>query len=199
MTFYKFAKTVACHALLLVFRIRYEGTENIPTDRGFIICSNHRSNLDPIFLAHKVKQPLNFMAKAELFKYRASRWLFRHLNAFPIDRGKGDREPIEEAKRRVNAGGLLMIFIEGHRSKSGELQRPRSGAAMLAAATGADILPCAIAFEGKLRFLKKITVRYGEVIPNSELGLEVSGPQAVRAASKQIMGHIAGMLGQGGA
>ena len=197
MTFYTFAKTVACNLLRLVFRIRYEGVENIPTDRGFILCSNHRSYLDPIFVAHKFRQPLNFMAKAELFKYRASNWLMHKLNAFPIDRGKGDSEPIEEAKRRLNAGGLLLIFIEGHRSKTGELMRPRSGAAMLASATGADLLPCAVVFEGKLRLWKRVTVRYGEVIPNSGLGLVPTGPRAVREASKQIMSRIAGLIGEG--
>ena len=62
---------------------------------------------------------------------------------------------------------------------------------MVAAKTGGDIIPCCIKFEGKLHFRSKVTVTYGKVIKNEELGVREVSPTELKAASKMMMSKIA--------
>ncbi len=178
----------------VAFRMRYEGLENIPGDKGYILASNHITALDPLFVAGKVPGQLHFLAKAELFKNAVIGWLLRHLNAICIERGKGDAEPLDEAKRRIGLGGIFAIFIEGTRSKDGKPQRPRSGVALVSARTGADILPCAVVYGKKLSFRSVVTVRYGKLIKNGALGLDLNSPATLRQAAKTVMAEIVALI-----
>lgn len=194
MNLYPFGKAITYIFVWILFRVRYEGIENIPPDQGFILASNHISSFDPIFIAHKIPQQLNFMAKIELFKNRLFKWVLLHVNAFPVDRGKGDNSAIEEAGRRINNGGAIVIFVEGHRSRDGKPQRPRLGISMIAGQTGADILPCAVVCDVKLRFRSTVTVRYGKLIKNEQLNIDLEAPRTLRLAAKSVMSDIVELL-----
>lgn len=198
MNFYTIARVITHIVMRIVFKLHYEGTENIPREKGYILASNHRGYVDPVLLSHKVPGELHFLAKAELFQNKLFGFLISHLNAFPIDRGAGDTEPIEHAKGVVRGGGILLIFPEGHRSKDGKPLRARSGVGMLAAQTGADILPVAIVYGEKLRFRSPVTLRFGKLIENRELALDVENPRSWRSASKRVMDDIVGMLPEAG-
>ena len=52
------------------YKVIYIGAENQPRDGGYILCCNHRTNLDPILIAQKLDRQLHFMAKEELFQNR---------------------------------------------------------------------------------------------------------------------------------
>ena len=43
MSFYGFAKVIACNTLNWFFKVRIEGKENIPPEGGYILCANHRT------------------------------------------------------------------------------------------------------------------------------------------------------------
>ena len=94
----------------------------------------------------------------------------------------------------VQSGKVLAMFPEGTRSTDGIPLRPKSGAALVAAKTKADIIPVAICFEGKLRFRSRITVRYGKLIPNGELGITTGAPREIKTASKKLMARITELL-----
>lgn len=195
MNLYPFGKAVTYLFVRAAFRMSYEGLENIPKDRGVILASNHKSGMDPLFIAHKIPGHLHFMAKIELFKNPVMGWILRHVNAFPVDRGKGDTSALDEAKARIEGGGVLGMFIEGHRSKDGRPQRARSGVALIAGRTGADILPCAVVYGQKLRFRARVTVRYGPIIKNETLGIDLASPSSLRLAAKSVMSDIVELLG----
>ncbi len=110
----------------IIYNLQFEGVENIPKDSGFMVCSNHRTNLDPIFVAQKVKCSLRFMAKIELFQNKLIGWFLGRLGAFPIDRGKGDMTAINTAKQAIENGDALVMFPEGTRSKDGKLLKFKS-------------------------------------------------------------------------
>lgn len=191
---YPFGKTVTYWFVRLLFRMRYEGLENIPPGRGFILASNHRSNFDPLFIAHKLRAAVHYMAKAELFQIGFIGWIFRSLNAFPVARGTGDTSALDTAKNIVRSGQVLGMFPEGHRSKDGKPLRARSGVALIAAQTQADVLPCGVIFGDKLRFRSQVIVRYGKLIPAAELGARADSPASIRTASKRIMEDIIALL-----
>ncbi len=191
MSFYQFGRAVCRVFVPLFFRFQTEGLENVPEDCGIILCSNHRTWLDPIFLGIKLKRQLRFMAKDSLFRKPVLGFIIKHLGAFPVKRGTGDTQAINQAIQTVQDGGVFAIFPEGTRSKTGELGKPKSGAVLVAAKTGGDIIPCCIKFEGKLHFRSKVTVVYGQVIKNEELGIHDVNPSELKAASKLMMSKIA--------
>ena len=186
MSFYSVVRNIVAAAVPLFLRIKAEGLENIPNDRGYILCCNHISFLDPIVLAVKIKKQCHFMGKKELFKNPVLSSFFRALGAFPVDRGKGDTQAVDHAVQLVRDNKVFAIFPEGTRSKTGALGRLKSGAVVIASRTGGDILPCVIK-KGKRRFLRKtITVKFGNIIPNSALDIEGNAPSQIKSATRLL-------------
>ena len=52
----------------IIFRLSFEGVENLPKEGGYVYASNHRSNADPILVTLKIRKRCAYMAKEELFK-----------------------------------------------------------------------------------------------------------------------------------
>ncbi len=195
--FYRFGQIVCRIFLPLVFKFKIVGLENVPKDRGIILCSNHRTYFDPVFLGLYLDRPLCFMAKEDLFHKPVLGFIIKKLGAFPVRRGKGDTQAIENAIQTVKDGGIFSIFPEGTRSRTGELGKPKSGAVLVAHKTGGDIVPCCIKFEGKLHFRSRVTVVFGGVIKNEELGITDITPASLKEASKYMMSKIAEIYGDG--
>ncbi len=189
MSFYSFAKGFLNFATRIYYRLEYSGLDKVP-EGGFLLCSNHVSFIDPALLVIRIKPQFRFMAKAELFRVPVLRHIIRWLGAFPVSRGSGDMTPINVSIDTINSGGNLLIFPEGTRSKTGELLRPRSGAALVAMKTGADVLPASVRYEHRGRFRSRVYVRYGDLIPNAALRLDPDNPRSLHAASKYIMERI---------
>ncbi|MBQ8434922.1 MAG: 1-acyl-sn-glycerol-3-phosphate acyltransferase [Oscillospiraceae bacterium] len=178
------------------YNVKVEGKENIPQDTGFIIASNHRSFADPPLVAVTSKcSKFSFVAKEELFKNPLFGWLIRKLGAFSVVRGKGDMKVISDAVERLEEGRILVIFPEGTRSKDGKLGRGKTGVALIAAKSKAVVVPTAVVFEGKLRFRKKVTVKFGKPIQPEEIAVgEEINPKELRAVKARIMGDIQELL-----
>ena len=84
----------------------------------------------------------------------------------------------------------MAIFPEGTRSKDGKPSRAKSGTAVIAHKTGADIFTCGISYQGKLSFRKHVTVRFGRLITNAELGITGVKASEIKEASQKIMTEI---------
>lgn len=184
------------HATILAYKIYYnfhiEGVENIPQDKALVLASNHRSYADPVLLTMPMKLPVTYMAKEELFQGNKLFAAFiTMLGAFPVKRGAGDMKIIEDSVAILKSNRHVVIFPEGTRSKDGKVGKGKSGVALIAAKSGADVLPCGIIFEGeKLHFRSKLTVRFGKVIPASEIAVEDASPKALKAVKIRIMDAI---------
>lgn len=194
--FYKIIRAIFIPIVYLLFNVKFEGRENVRESGAALICSNHRSFVDPIFIAVGVKKrSLCFMAKKELFSFKPFGYILSKLGAFPVNRGAGDMEAIKHAENSLSDGKLLIIFPEGTRSRDGNPLRPKSGAVYIASDTGADIIPVAICYDGKLTFRKKVTVCFGEPILNSEIKMkEENRVIESRRASALVMDRIIEML-----
>lgn len=175
----------------LLFFYKVNGKKNLPKKGPFIVCSNHLSNYDPVFLALTQKRQIYYMAKAELFKNKFLSWLIRTLGAFPVERGAGDGKAINQAEEVVNDGRLLGIFIEGTRSKTGEFLRPKSGAAIIAHQMNVPVIPvCITPKNKKVKVFQKVTISWGKPMSVEELGLKNGGGEEYRNASRKIMDEI---------
>lgn len=175
-----------------LYNVRVEGRENLPDKSGFIIASNHRSYADPPLIAVTAGcAKYSFVAKAELFRFPFFGWLIKKLGAFPVVRGKGDMKVISDSVERINQGRNLVIFPEGTRSKDGKVGRGKTGVALIAASSGAIVIPAGIVYDGKLRFRSKVTVKFGKPIKPEDIQLsEEPNPRELKAVRVKIMGEI---------
>ena len=173
--FYCVIVTLAWIVWHLAFRIKVIGRENLIRDRGFILAPNHISAIDPVFvvIARFWGKRMLIMGKEEIFEVNPIfSWMFRHVGVIPVQRGKGDTTAVETAIEKVKNGQGLLIFPEGTRIKDGNLGRLKSGAFVVAAATGADMIPCRVIYKGgKMKVFGRCTVVFGKPIPAEKLAL----------------------------
>lgn len=176
----------------LVFRMDVKGAENMPQEGPVLVCSNHLAKRDPVLLGLSQKRQVFYMAKEELFQNKFLGGLFRKLGAFPVKRGTGGADALEEAYALLEENGVVGVFIEGHRSKDGMLQKPKTGAALLAYKTKAPVLPvCITAEDGKRpKPFKRTLIRFGKPIPAEELNIQDESSVQLRRASRAIMSRI---------
>ena len=128
----------------VLFRGRTSGNINVPMDGPLVVVANHGSHLDPPLLGHALGRPVSFMAKAELFRIPILGQVIRACGAYPVKRGASDREAIRTATARLNEGWAIGVFLDGTRQPDGRINQPMPGAALLAARSGAALLPVAI-------------------------------------------------------
>ena len=188
---YSFGKVLLMPWYKLLYRYKKIGSENIPEEGGFILASNHLSFSDPVLLGLCSKRRLFFMAKIELFENKFFSAVIRALGAFPVDRGSGDGKAIKTGIDIIEEGNPMTIFLEGGRSKTGELMRPRSGCALLAQQTGFPVVPCCITKRNFNRMFSKTIIHFGEPISFEELGFKAEcGRRELRNATNKIMDEI---------
>ena len=193
---YNFIKVVFRPLVKLLYKIKFKGLENVPTDNTrYIVAINHTCAFDPVFVAcPKNVPPLHFMAKVELFKNPVVAWFITHMYGFPVKRGKGDTSAIDYGIKILEEGHVMAICPEGKRikDKDGVPQRAKAGVAVIAKATGADVLPAAICCDGKIKAGKQVTVSYGKLIKFEEMGLDKEniGPHDIKNAANMVMDRI---------
>ncbi len=191
--FYYLGKVVTGFIFRIWFHMEFYGQENQPRDRGYILCCNHRSGLDPVLVAQKVKKPIRYMAKSELFQNKFVSFIIRHLGAFPVARGKGDTSAIDTAVETVKSGRVLGLFPEGTRSHDDQLLRFKSGAVVIASQSGGDLLPASIWYSGK-KFRSKVVIRYGKPISNSQILIEGNSTKQIKAVVSMLHEEVEKLL-----
>lgn len=189
--FYRCLRAIVKIPVYLFFRIKKYGVHNIPKEGPCIICCNHTSISDILFLGVLCPRQVHFMAKDELFKNKLLAWLFSKLGAFAVNRRTGDKGAINRAEEILKEGKILGIFPEGTRHPGEAPHKAKPGAAMLALSTKAPILPSAVYRDtGKVKFLQKASFRFGTPIYFEEYGSEEVGKTAIRRVSELITEKI---------
>ena len=196
--FYVFIVVFAGLIWRIGFRITVIGRENIIKDRGFIMVCNHVSALDPTFLVlmRFFGKRMIVLGKKEIFNNIFSKWFLSAVGVVPIERGKGDTGLVNDIITEVKGGRGCLIFPEGTRSKDGNLKKLKSGALVIAQASGADIIPCRIIYKGgKMKWLGKVKVVYGTPISCAQLGLDGErSATALRGAKKMVFDAMENLL-----
>ncbi len=197
------ALRLSLHVMLRAFlrgfhRLSIEGAANLPLDRSFVIVANHTSHLDALCLLSSL--PLTRVDSA--FPAAAADYFFSSLpraflssilmNGLPFDRQGGAGESLMLC-RQLLAGhrNVLILFPEGTRSVTGEVQRFRAGVAHLVAGTSIPVVPCHLAgaFDAwpkgaRLPKPRALELRIGP--PRSFEDIEVGRPGAVRRVCREL-------------
>lgn len=176
----------------LVFGLKIKGKENIPAEGPVILASSHVSGRDPVFLGCSSKRQIHYMAKASLFENKLLAKIIRYAGAFPVERGTGGADALQEAYDLLENQRVVGVFIEGTRSKTGELLNPKTGISLLAYKTHAPVVPISIIGKGGTcpKAFSKMRIQVGAPIPFEELGIQEEGSMYFRRAAKLIMGKI---------
>jgi len=190
---YLLAAAISWPFVKLGFRLRARGLEHLP-EGGFVLAANHTSNFDPWPLALPLfpRRQLRFMAKSELFNPILKPILLGG-GAFPVRRGEADLEAVRRAVDLVRSGEIVVMFPEGTRRRKGLRKkheaRAHTGAARIALAADAPLVPAAIKGTDQLSRLGPLRVAYGRPIPLDDLRGQENGP-AARAATERLMAAI---------
>ena len=173
-------------------RLTVEGHEHLPAS-PFILCSNHTSHIDSAVLMTASGLPFSTFAMLGASDYffdsRSVKFVVsRFMNVIPIDRHarhnslRRSLAMCDEFLWRTR--GNLILYPEGTRSATGEMQTFKKGAGLFAVELGVPVVPAYI--EGARRILAKgkflprpgsVTVRFGEPI---RFAYNASDPQVGR-------------------
>ncbi len=129
----------------LFWKIEFAGLENVPTNGGVIIASNHQTYIDPFWLSVPIKRPTRYLAWSDAFNWPIVGKCLIWLGAWPLALEGSDPAAIRRSLQWLRDGGAVVIFPEGGRSTStGALERFKVGAVRLALEADVPILPVTI-------------------------------------------------------
>jgi 1-acyl-sn-glycerol-3-phosphate acyltransferase len=143
---FRLTRLLASALVRIYFRMEIRGLENVPMEGAIIVAPNHVSYMDPIWVSSPLKRPLRYMTWDRMTGLPLLGALMRAYGAFPvnIESTSGDRVALRHSLDQLRAGGGLMIFPEGSRSRDGKLMGFKPGVIRLALATEAPIIPVSI-------------------------------------------------------
>lgn len=179
--------------------------KNVPDHGPVILAANHLSFIDSPLLMFGLARQVSMLGKAEYLTGRSTRWLFPAAGMIPVDRsGRGLITSLRCAEDRLAAGGVVGLFPEGTRSRSGELADGRAGVAHLALRTGAPIVPVGIVGTERiqppgartLRFRGRAELRFGSPIDLGPWAGQRPSAAVRNEITAQVMASIAALSGQ---
>ncbi len=164
-------KVVLSPLFFLLWRVRVEGRELVPSHGPAVLAANHQSFCDSFFLPLVLRRRLTYVAKAEYFDDWKTAWFFRAAGQIPMNRGGGDasERALDTATQVLDAGHLLGIYPEGTRAPDHRLHRGHTGVARLSLRCNVPIIPVGIVGtrvvqppgSNLMRPFHAVTVRFG--------------------------------------
>ena len=144
--FYSFAKGVLTPIMTPWVKFSVTGEENLPTEGGFLLVSNHLSNVDPLCLCWyfmKRNTAVRFLAKKSMFSVPVFGWIIKGMGLIPVNRDSNPSAVLAPTREALTAGEVVGIYPEGTLTRDPD-QWPmefKSGAARLALDTGVTVIP----------------------------------------------------------
>lgn len=172
-------------------RMRRRGADKLPRSGPLLLVCNHVSIADPLVLMAAARpRRTAMMTKSELFRHRPVAAGLRLVRAFPVRRGQADIGAIRHALDLLTQGECLVVFPEGHVSRTGDMRRGHPGAGFFSLRPGVVTVPVVVwdtqLFRGPAR------VVFGDPI---DMGDIPAGPRKHRnrAATDKIMKELVAM------
>lgn len=186
------------------FRWRIYHRERVPVEGPVILASNHASFLDPPLVGSALPRPINYLARESLFRFPLVGAILRSWNAVPVDREGGGAKGLKMILDRLLAGGGIILFPEGTRTRDGQLQPARSGIGLTVIKSTAPVVPVRVfgTYEAYGRHVKiprpqSVAVKYGRPMLFEQLRAEAqtcSKPrlkEIYQQVADEIMAEIA--------
>ena len=187
------------------FRWRVYNPERVPLKGPVILASNHASYLDPFLIGSAVRRQISYLAREDLFEYPILGWMLHRWQAVPVNREGSGAKGLRAILDRLLAGGVIILFPEGTRTKDGELQPVRSGVGLTVIKSTAPVIPVRVfgTFEAWNRFMhyprpRRVLVKFGEPMSFEELRAEakVCSKERLKQIYQQVADEIMGVIAQ---
>ena len=200
-----------------LYKIRFQGLENLPRTGGAMLICNHTAYADALLLQAATQRPVRFVMSRDVFKkWKWAYPFFKLTDCIPIHTSDGPRalaQSLKEARQTMEDGAIVAIFPEGELTKNGALMKFNKGFEKIAKKSNCPIIPAHIgniwgsifsfkngnpALRRPEQFPRPVTVRFGEPLPAdtpadearrviAELGAEHATEKAQRAG--QTLSH----------
>jgi len=171
-------------------------SERVPLKGPVILASNHASILDPPLIGSGIRRGINYLARESLFRKPIVGWVLRKWNSVPVDREGGGASGLRAIMDRLLAGGGIILFPEGTRTRDGKLQPARAGIGLTVIKSEAPVVPVRVF--GTLEALSRdmawprpchVAVKYGKQMMFEQLRAEARACSKVRL--KEIYQQVA--------
>jgi 1-acyl-sn-glycerol-3-phosphate acyltransferase len=159
----EFLRPIAWLLSRVFFKVRFYGVENVPKEGACILTPNHESFADPIWITIPIRRRVRYMAWERFFQIPVLGFVMRVFGAFPVKLETTDKAAQREAIELIKQGGLLVIFPEGGRTRTGKLMPFKAGAFRLALAHGIPIIPVTIKGGYKIWSTHRLLPRPGKL------------------------------------
>ena len=200
-TLYRYSGAVLRVFLRVYTRWEVTGREHVPQAGGVLLVANHTSYADPPIVGAACPRPVHFMAKSELFAIPLLSAFIRRTHAFPVKREAADQQALRRALRLLRGDRVLLIFPEGSRSPDGRLMPFEAGAAFVALASEAQVVPVGI--DGADRLLPpgkpillpaKLRVRFGPPVDLSPFRRQRRSRELLQQACDTMSAALSAVL-----
>jgi 1-acyl-sn-glycerol-3-phosphate acyltransferase len=196
--FFHFGMKALCD---IHFRTEVIGVEHIPRRGGFIVAANHASLLDPPIVGAMVPRQTSAFARKTLWKGGLMSWWLTTVGVIPVDRDSGsDVVAIRRVLQSLKENKGIILFPEGTRTPTGELQRAKAGVGLMACRTGVPVIPARVfgtfAAFGRNRPLRlgtPVSVVFGRALLPVDYDDRSEGKERYQHASERIMAAIAAL------
>ena len=187
-----FAGWITFRAIFRIFfRYRVYNPERVPLRGPVILASNHASFIDPPLVGSGVKRAIHYLARESLFRFPVMGWVLKQWQVVPVDREGGGAKGLKAILDRLLAGGAIILFPEGTRTRDGRLQPARSGIGLTVIKSAAPVIPVRVfgTFEAYGRHMplprpRQVAVKYGRPMFFEQLRAEA------RFCSKQRLKEL---------
>jgi 1-acyl-sn-glycerol-3-phosphate acyltransferase len=204
---YWLLKAVLTPLLLIGYHWHTPGRRRVPSRGPAILAANHQSFCDSIFLPASIRRRVTYLAKAEYFDSRKTRWFFSAVGQIPIRRGGGSQSEraLATARDVLACGKMIALYPEGTRSDDEFTHRGRTGVARLSLDCQVPVIPVGIKGTTDVqpigsnlpRLFKHVTVAFGTPRTMSRDDVERLGEhEALRAFTDELMHEIAELSGR---
>ena len=183
-----------------------QGFDRLPESGPAILCPNHISFLDSVFLMLNVSRNISFVGKAEYMDSWKTKYVFPAMGMIPIDRSGGEKSSsaLDAAEEVLRRQELFGIFPEGTRSRDGVLYKGHTGAARLALKLGCPIYPVGVIGTSEIqppdakfpKIRKECTIKIGRPIRVERYRNRGEEHMLLRQITDELMFEIRELTGQ---
>ena len=178
-------------------KVRVEGLEKIDISKPQVYVVNHLSAFDIPVLYSYLPFQFRILAKKELFRYPFMGWHLRRSGQIPVvlENPKASVRSLNLAVAAIRKGKSLVIFPEGGRSPSGQLQPFMGGAFYAAVKAQVDVVPVVLVGTYEMLKMNSFHIKPGSVqmvvgSPISTVGMSTRDIAPITDQARAVIGDI---------
>ena len=169
----------------------------LPVEGPAILVCNHTSGLDPLLIQSVVERVVIWMMAKEYYDIKGLTWVFKAIEAIPVDRGARDTASVRAALRHLADGRILGVFPEGRIERTRELMPFQTGVALMAIKTGVPVYPAFLdgsqrnkTMLGGFLWPNRATLAFG---PPVEFDRSSTSKESLEEATERIKAAVEGL------